>query len=214
MAVDGEGQLHVADRLRHAISLYDPDGRFVADLKPPAEAPFTAPLGVSFDRSGRLLVADATKENHSVLILDSQGKLVRRLGQYGDGPGKLLFPNQAVADSRGRIYVSNGNAMRVDLFGADGGYVGPLATGSARGAVGMPRGLAVDHQDRLFVVDSVGCVVHVFDVSGDKPAFLYSFGSEGIGDGQMLYPMGIAVDATGRVYVADRTNYRLQVWSY
>lgn len=214
VAVDSQGQVYVADRQRHRIYVYNSDGRFVREVEPPAEAPFAAPIGVAFDRAGNLLVADASKDNHTVVVLDPQGKLVRRLGKYGEEPGQFLFPNQAAADSRGRLYVSNGNNGRVDVFGADGQFVGVLAAGSGKGAVNMPRGIFVDQQERLFVVDSIGSAVQVFDVGGDNPGYLYAIGSEGIGNGQMRYPTAVAVDSTGRVYIADRVNQRLQVWTY
>ena len=39
--------------------------------------------------------------------------------------------------------------------------------------------------------------------------FITQWGSEGSGDSQFRYPKGIAVDATGNVYVADSDNYRI-----
>ena len=56
--------------------------------------------------------------------------------------------------------------------------------------------------------------VKVYDVSGDVPEFLFSFGTSGMGDGQFNYPNDIAFDSTGRLYIADRENNRIQVWSY
>ena len=72
----------------------------------------------------------------------------------------------------------------------------------------------MDARDRLYVVDAVGQNVKVYDVSGPEPSFLFVFGGWGMGDGQFDYPNDIALDATGRLYVVDRENNRVQVWSY
>jgi sugar lactone lactonase YvrE len=214
MAVDGQGQLYVADRSSREVLLYSSEGRFNSTLRLPAEAGALNPLGVSFDRSGNLLLTDTGAETHQVVIVDRGGKLVRRFGRLGDQPGDLQFPNQAAADSRGRIYVSNGNLGRVEIFGPEGGHLGAVAPGGSLRTFGLPRGVAVDHLDRLYAVDSSNGVVQVFDVSGDKPGYLYSIGAEGDGNGQLRFPGQVAVDASGRVYVADRVNHRVQVWSY
>jgi DNA-binding beta-propeller fold protein YncE len=42
--------------------------------------------------------------------------------------------------------------------------------------------------------------------------FITKWGTEGSGDGQFAYPFGIAVHSSGRVYVADDHNYRIQVF--
>ena len=44
--------------------------------------------------------------------------------------------------------------------------------------------------------------------------YLGSFGSQGVANGQFSYPNGIAVDGRGRLYIADSTNDRVQLWSY
>lgn len=64
------------------------------------------------------------------------------------------------------------------------------------------------------MVDAVGHNVNVYDVSGRLPEFLYAFGELGLGDGQFSSPSDIAPDGTGRLYVTDRENSRVQVWSY
>jgi DNA-binding beta-propeller fold protein YncE len=49
----------------------------------------------------------------------------------------------------------------------------------------------------------------VFDSEGK---FLTKWGTQGWDDGQFNSPTGIAVDNSGQVYVADRSNHRIQVF--
>lgn len=51
--------------------------------------------------------------------------------------------------------------------------------------------------------------VQVFDSEGN---FLVRFGTRGTGDGQFAYPVGLAVDEAGLVYVADNFNHRVPVF--
>jgi hypothetical protein len=64
------------------------------------------------------------------------------------------------------------------------------------------------------VADAVGQYIRVYDVSAAEPTFLFSFGDFGNTDGLFNFPTDIAMDETGRVYIADRENNRVQVWSY
>ena len=77
----------------------------------------------------------------------------------------------------------------------------------------MPRGVAVDDEGRLFVVDTSAHIVKVYDVSGDRPEFVYDIGEAGTQEGRFRFPNGIAIEGN-RVYVTDRENGRVQVWSY
>jgi sugar lactone lactonase YvrE len=66
----------------------------------------------------------------------------------------------------------------------------------------------------LFIVDTIGQSVEVWDASAEPLHRLYGVGSEGNGNGQLDHPNGVALDTTGRVYVTDRLNNRVQVWSF
>jgi tripartite motif-containing protein 71 len=81
------------------------------------------------------------------------------------------------------------------------------------------RGLAVDQQGNLYVVDCESNRIQKLDSEGK---FITAWGSEGSGDGEFLLwfirdasrrPVGdVAVDAQGHVYVADSGNSRIQVF--
>jgi hypothetical protein len=79
--------------------------------------------------------------------------------------------------------------------------------------VGLARGLALDQEGRLYIVDVTGQRVAVYDTKGEGFPFLYSFGSFGLEGGEFRFPASVTVDVSGRVYVADRENYRVQIWS-
>ncbi|MFN2185467.1 MAG: 6-bladed beta-propeller, partial [Anaerolineae bacterium] len=120
----------------------------------------------------------------------------------------------AVIDSTGRIYVTDGNNGRVSVWDGLGGFLFNFAHGVGESALSLPRGAAMDGRDRLHVVDAVQQSVKVYDVSGEEPSFLFAFGDWGTEDGEFNYPVDIALDGTGRLYIADRENNRIQVWSY
>lgn len=116
------------------------------------------------------------------------------------------------------------------------------SVGSQDGQFNTPCDIAVDGQGRVLVVDMCNHRVQVFTVEGNFLAkwgteggkvfvrrrfhlrppcagiyirwyFPGQVGTRGNGDGQLEHPNGIAVDAQGRVVVADMGNHRVQVFS-
>ena len=73
----------------------------------------------------------------------------------------------------------------------------------------QPTDVAVDEDQRVFVMDGVNSRVAVFDQQG---RYLYSFGTRGSAPGEMLLPVGIGISSSGEIYVADTGNHRIQVF--
>ena len=208
----GSGEVYVSDRPTGAVYVYNRDGAFQREFRPAAAIEGWQPLGLAFDAGGNLFVTDVA-EPQRVLEFDTTGKLVQAFGQ-DDG---LLFPNGVAVDGDGRVYVTDSNNGRLLVFAPDGSLVSKIGRGAGAGNLGLPRGVAIDGQDRVFVVDSSGQGVVVYNTLGtgdQQPEHLGFFGGHGIADGQFAFPMGVAVDTHGRVYVADTANDRIQVWSF
>lgn len=73
----------------------------------------------------------------------------------------------------------------------------------------VPRAVAVDKQDRIYVLDSLNHRIQVFASSGD---WLYTFGELGQGPGQFVGPADLCIDTDNNlVFVADKGNKRIQV---
>jgi sugar lactone lactonase YvrE len=199
-----------------------PDKSLGQSSVPPAESAW-APLGLRFNAKGDLIYTDVTSELHSVNIIpaaDLKGPLstftplVSHFGEQGKEPGQLDFPNAVALDKRGNFYVSDGNNGRISFWISDLKYGSFFGFGSNEQSLNLPRGVWMDKKDHLHVVDAVGSTVRVYDVSGEEPAFLYSFGTFGASEGTFNFPNDIVIDGTGRLYIADRENNRIQVWSY
>jgi tripartite motif-containing protein 71 len=139
---------------------------------------------------------------------------VNEFGEYGQEKGQLMFPNSAVVDSQKRTYVTDGNNGRVSMWDAKSNFLLSFGRGTGDEALNLPRGAWLDNKDRLHIVDAVGHTVRVYNVSGTTPVFLYTFGDLGSEDGLFNYPNDICMDGSGYLFIVDRENNRVQVWSY
>ena len=180
------------------------------------------PLGVRFDKDGNLLVTVVTDQSvrifpagtlrsDSLVAFSGQANA---FGSYGQEAEQFLFPNVAVVDSQGRVHVSDGNNGRVSMWDAQGKFILYYGRGTGDEALNLPRGAWMDEKNRLHVADAVGHTIRVYDVSGDEPVFLYKFGDLGDTDGLFYYPNDICIDNAGYLFIVDRENNRIQVWTY
>lgn len=77
--------------------------------------------------------------------------------------------------------------------------------------VGRPEGAAVTRDGRIVVCDTHYHRVVVFDADGD---LLHTFGGHGKGEGQFIYPVAVAADATDHLYIGEYGgNDRIQVFT-
>ncbi len=214
IALDGEGNIYVADTDNHCIQKFDRDGNFVARWGGEAdseEGAFYYPRGLATAPDGTVYVADSG--NNRVQKFDPDGNLLGAWGQFGFAwrgaeAGKFDVPWGVATDQQGHLYVSDTSNARIQKFQSDGT---PLIKwgkdGSFDGAFFYPRGLAVDFAGHVYIADEGNHRVQKFDARGH---FLAKWGREGTGIGQFQSPWGVACDALGNVYVVDSRNHRIQ----
>lgn len=211
------GAVYVSDRQSGGIDVYAASGEWTGFVRNPDEAKTTwAPLGLGFDNEGNLLVTDVAASGHRILQLGPDGALQQRFDSWLAASGRLAYPNGIAADSHGRVVVADSNNGRVLVVGASTGVTLTLGRGGFGPALGLPRGVAVDDAERLYVADATNHHILVYSMAdgADSVRLLATIGDEGIGDGEFEFPNGVAVDRGARLYVADRENDRVQVWTY
>jgi len=102
--------------------------------------------------------------------------------------------------------------FRVQVFSAEGAYQRSFGrAGDAVGDMARPKGIGVDSEGHIFVVEGLFDAVNVFDAEG---RLLLTFGGPGTGPGQFWLATGLYVDSRNRIWVADSYNGRVQVFQY
>src|SRR6266487_2065941 len=165
------------------------------------------PTGLAVDGSGNILVADTN--NGRIEKFSPTGTFLSTIGTKGSGHGQLREPNGIAVDRAGNIYVAEvASNHRVQKLAPDGTFIAEWK-GPDLGFYG-PRRIAIGPDDSVYVVDQGHTRIVKFS---PDDRMLAVWGSKGSGDGQFNDPTSVAVDSTsGKVYVADPINKRIQVF--
>jgi serine/threonine protein kinase/DNA-binding SARP family transcriptional activator/streptogramin lyase len=122
MAVDGHGDLYVADRANSRVLLLAPKGSVMTPIlilgADPHQYTFNHPSDVALDRAGNIYVADT--RNNKIVELSPQGRLLRTWGTPGDGLGQFNQPSSLAVDAHGNVYVTDYFHDRVQKFSPAG----------------------------------------------------------------------------------------------
>ena len=244
VAVDGLGDLYIAESREHMIHRVDASGTittvagtgepgFGGDGGPAVEAQFGGPVSVAVDSTGALYIADTL--NRRIRRVDPGGTIttvagIGEIGYSGDGGlavnAQLRYPTGVAVDNTGALYIAdseNHRIRRVDVSGTirtiagtgESGYSGDgvLATGAW---LHTPGRVAVDGAGNLYIADSGNHRIRRVDVSGTIRT-IAGTGERGYGgdggpavEAQLGYPVSLAVDGSGALYIADSGNHRIR----
>ncbi len=146
----------------------------------------------------------------TIMCFDGEtGKLV---ASWGDN--MFLVPHGLRVDRDDHIWVTDVGLHQVFKFSHDGKMLMTLGVKGTPGLDGKhfnkPTDVAVAPDGSFYVSDGYGnSRVAKFSASGE---FLFDWGRKGDKPGEFNLPHGIAMDSQGRIYVADRSNARIQVF--
>jgi len=161
--IDAEGNLFLTDTVRKEVISYDASGNFVKTYGTGLD---WKPIDVAADEE-YLYVTDY--KNHEVKVMDRRsGEVVRAIGREGGEPGdNLNLPLGIASDGRGGLWVVNMFTGRVVRLDRDGHHLGAFGRlGDNFGFFARPKGIDVDEQGRIYVVDAGHQNVQVFREDG------------------------------------------------
>lgn len=168
---------------------------------------FISPRGVDSDATGNLWVADTW--NNRIQKYDAAKNQWQAFGKKGDAVGEYLNPQDVAIATNGNVAVADTGNERVQVVTPNGEVVLLISATTLKLAPFsfVPRSVAFDSKDQLFVVDEFSARVWVIDGKG---AVVRSFGGIGTSPAQFTYPCGIFIDSANKVFVTDRS--RIQVF--
>ncbi|MEY2878452.1 MAG: hypothetical protein RLZZ15_832, partial [Verrucomicrobiota bacterium] len=241
LALDGTGNLYVADTSNHTIRRISATGAVTtlagAPLTggavdgPGAAARFSLPQGIAVDATGNVYIADTG--NHAIRKITPAGVVstfAGALGQPGsdDGSGgaaRFFNPQGLTIDATGTLYVADTNSgtiRKITSAGVVTTVAGlPFSHGNLDGAgvlarFNAPQGVAVDSAGNLFVADTQNALIRKISPAGNVSTIGGVVGvngtTSGLGASARFYgPRSVAVDASGNIFVADTYYLRLGV---
>ncbi len=240
VAIDGGGNVYVADTGNATIRKIAPDGT-VTTLAGSAStrgsqdgtgsgATFNQPGGIALDSAGNLYVADAM--NDTVRKITPAGVVTTLAGTAGtrgdaDGTGAAAlfnFPDGVAVDSTGNVYVAdtfNDTIRRITPAGAVTTLAGSAGISGSNDGTGsnalfsQPYGVAVDSAGNVFVADTANAVIRMVTPAGAVTTVAGIAGVAGMGNGagaSALFnePRGLTVDGAGNLFIADTGNGALR----
>lgn len=162
------------------------------------------PFIVTVDSAGNFYPLDSLNNSNMAQKYSASGSMAAEWANYGSGNGQLSTPWGIAFDIVGGVlYVADTGNNRVEEFDTSGNYLNQFPTAAPGYAI------AVDAAGNLYLSEATG----IEEYTGGG-TFVTSWGSFGTGNGQVGgTPPGIAVDASGNVFVVDNANYRVEKFS-
>ena len=175
---------------------------------------FQAPSAVAVDSHDRLYVFQ--RGDPPVLVFDREGNLVSQWPRKDGVPADAHLISVGPDDG---VYLADRDAHQILKYTPEGEVVMSLGArdrAELQAPFNHPADMCVapagsPQAGEIYVADGYGnSSVHRFTAAG---VYISSFGSPGSDAGQFRVPHSIRVSADGRVYVADRENNRVQIFT-
>ena len=230
LAVDGNGNLYIADFGNNRVSKVDQKGVITTVLGPSS---LNAPGGVAVDSAANVYISDTN--NVRIVKVTPQGSVSTvagngTLGFCGDGGAAaqacLRTPFGLVLDSVGNLYVADRDNFRIrkitaagvisTVAGKGGFGLFPDGTQAVNASLFQPYGVSTDAAGNIYVADTNNNFIRRVKPDGTMLTIAGNGGNEFSGDGGpaaqagLSAPAAVAVDAQNNVYIADTGNNRIR----
>jgi DNA-binding beta-propeller fold protein YncE len=178
---------------------------------PPGFTKWSPVSGVDVDAHDNVYVFQRS-EAMPIMVFDRNGHFLRTFGQ-----GVFKQPHFLRVDPSGDIWVTDRQNIQAYKFSSDGkllmtlGKKGVPGDNTSQDAFNGVADVAVAKNGDIFIADGEGVNTRVVKFSKDG-TFIKWWGGKGTEPGQFNVPHSIAVDSQDRIYVADRSNNRIQIF--
>jgi DNA-binding beta-propeller fold protein YncE len=191
VAVDGSGNVYIADFNNNAIKVWSASTQQVTTL---VSSGLNKPWAVAVDGSGNVFIADTY--NNAIKEWNASTHQVTTLVSSG-----LAIPTGVAVDGFGNVYIADFSNNAIKEWNALTQQVTTLVSSG----LNEPFGIAVDGSGNLYIVDQSNNAIKEWSALTEQVTTLVSSGLHG--------PYEVAVDGSGNVYFSDTGNGALKKWS-
>jgi streptogramin lyase len=188
VAVDGAGNVYIADTRHNAIKVWSVTSNTVTTL---ISTNLNGPQGVAVDRAGNVYIADTT--NNAIKFWSAATSNLTVLV-----PG-LNHPHGLAVDSVGNVYIADSGNNAIKLYTVGTGNLTTLVSTN----LNQPYGVAVDVAGNVYVADYNNDAVKMWTPANSNLTTLVS---------EVTLPGGVAVDGAGNIYVAPAGSHGIEEW--
>jgi len=198
-----KGDLWIADTPRSRLLKLQLDGRISEVIKleygiEPVDVIAAGEFKVVSDRL-----------NHSITVLDENGKEKYHWGSRGEVFGQFINPGFMAMAPENRLIIGDILNRRVVSYSQSGRYPQVIAKpGIERGQIFRPKGIDLDAQGRIWIADGYTGSIQAFSVSGKFMGIATSNSKSLV----LKSPMGIWVDKQNRLWVVEAFASKVSVW--
>lgn len=147
-----------------------------------------------------------------VFEYDLNGKKLLEIAAATSKDDLLNAPNAVAIDSDKNIYVSDTGNQRIVVYDKDAKFqriINGSINGKGDSKFVNPRGIGVEANGTLLMVDNMTHYVYGFDKKGKQ---VFQFGGIGADKDQFYLPNGLYVDDKGEVFITDTVNQRIGLY--
>ncbi|KAK0422089.1 hypothetical protein QR680_007356 [Steinernema hermaphroditum] len=167
------------------------------------EGQFTEPSGVAVTAQNDIVVADTN--NHRIQVFDKEGRFKFQFGECGKRDGQLLYPNRvAVNRLTGDFVVTERSPThQIQVYNQFGQFLRKFGANILR----HPRGVCVDNEGHIIVVECKVMRVIIFDSYGN---ILQKFSCARY----LEFPNGVCTNDKREILISDNRAHCIKVFNY
>jgi sugar lactone lactonase YvrE len=232
IAVDASGNLYVTDNANNRVQKFNSAGTYLTQwgTTGSGNGQFIYPFAIAIDQVGNVYVVDGG--NKRIQKFDSNGTYLTQWQPLGAEKSGNNAYFRIATDNTGHVYVAAGSTQifnhgyidtgSIQVFNSEGSLLTQWGSrGKGNGQFGGPTGIAIDAKGNVCVADVMDNRIQEFKPDG---TYVTQWGNTSNGsnspfvaprneNGKFNGPGGIAADPTGKVFVVDSGNRRIQVFN-